>query len=89
MNDTSTRNIFVFLLAFFGMGAIVAGSVLIISPDGQLIDIPLTTLENTPFNSFLIPGILIATVLGLIPSVIAIALTNTKKRHRIRRKTIL
>lgn len=87
MLPATTRNIFIFLLSFFGMGAIVAGSVLIVSPDGQLIDMPLSTLEGTPFDSFLIPGILIATLLGLIPSVIAIGLSTPKKRNRIRGKT--
>jgi len=35
---------------------------------------PLSMLEPSPFNSFLIPGIILFSVLGLIPSFLMIAL---------------
>lgn len=68
------QNIFLLVLGFLGLGAIVGGGVLIISPTGELFDMPLTELKNSPFNSFLIPGIILFIVLGLIPLSLIIAL---------------
>ena len=68
------RNIFLFVLGFLALGAIGGGGVLIISPTGELIGIPLSELKNSPFNSFLIPGIILFSVLGLIPLLLIVAL---------------
>ena len=69
-----TRNIFLILLGFLGIGAISGGVVLIISPLGELIGIPFSEFKNIPFNSYLIPGIILLIVLGLIPLFLIIAL---------------
>jgi len=68
------RNIFLIVLGFLALGAIGGGGVLIISPAGELIGMPLSALKNSPFNSFLIPGIILFSVLGLIPLLLIIAL---------------
>ena len=60
------RNIFLIVLGFLALGAIGGGVVLIISPTGELIGIPLSEFKNIPFNSYLIPGIILFSVLGLI-----------------------
>ncbi len=77
----TARNILLFLLAFLGLGAIFGGSVLIISPDGSLFEIPLSLLENSPFTDFLIPGIILFSVLGLIPICIIFALIKNPKNE--------
>jgi len=69
-----TRNILLILLGFLGLGAIGGGGALIISPTGELLGMPLSILDNSPFNSFFIPGIILFSVLGLIPLRIIIAL---------------
>jgi len=69
-----TRNIFLFVLGFLALGAIGGGIILIISPTGELIGIPLSVFKNIPFNSYLIPGIILFSVLGLIPLLLIIAL---------------
>ena len=69
-----TRNIFLILLGFLGLGAIGGGIVLIISPDGELLGLPLSEFKNIPFNSYLIPGIILFSILGVIPSLLIIAL---------------
>ena len=74
MKAKPTRNILVILLGLLGIGAMFGGVVLIISPSGKLFGMPLSMLENSPFNSFLIPGIILFTVLGLAPIGLAIAL---------------
>jgi hypothetical protein len=74
MKQNSVRNMLVFLLAFLGLGAIFGGGVLIISPSGSLIGMPLSILVHSPFSNFLIPAIILFVVLGLIPSLLAMAL---------------
>lgn len=74
MKNKTTRNILLVLLGFLGLGAIGGGGVLIISPTGELLQMPLSTLEKSPFNSFLIPGIILFSVLGLIPLLLIVAL---------------
>jgi hypothetical protein len=69
-----TRNILLFLLAFLGLGAIGGGGVFIISPSGKLMGMPLSMLKNSPFNNFLLPGIILFSVLGFVPILLIIAL---------------
>jgi uncharacterized membrane protein YqjE len=68
------RNIFLIVLGFLGLGAIGGGVVLIISPTGELLGIPLSEFKNIPFDSYLIPGIILFVVLGIIPLLLIIAL---------------
>lgn len=81
MKTKSARNVLLFLLCFLGLGAIFGGGVLIISPTGELIGMPLSMLRQSPFHSFLIPGILLFLVLGIFPVLLALAfIKNTKSR---------
>ena len=74
MRTKITRIIFLFLLGFLGLGAIGGGFTLIISPSGELIGMPLSMLEKSPFTSFLIPGAILFLVLGLVPFLLIFAL---------------
>ena len=74
MKRNSTINILLTLLAVLGVGAIFGGAVLIISPSGDLFGMPLSMLDNSPFSNFLIPGIILFTVLGLVPIALIFAL---------------
>ena len=81
MKPLPTRNIIIFLLGFLGLGAIFGGGVLIISPTGELMGMPLSMLDPSPFHSFLIPGILLFVVLGFFPVLLVFAfLKNTESR---------
>ncbi|MEI7898596.1 MAG: hypothetical protein WCJ26_16285 [bacterium] len=69
------KNILLVLLSFLGISAIGGGGALIISPSGKLLGgLPLSILEKSPFNDFLIPGIILFVVLGLLPSLTVWAL---------------
>ena len=68
------RNIFLTVFGFLALGAIGGGIVLIISPTGELIGIPFSEFKNIPFQSYLIPGIILFSVLGIIPLLVIIAL---------------
>lgn len=67
------------LLAFLGIGAVFGGAVLIISPSGELIGMPLSLLGTSPFHTFLIPGIILFFVLGLFPFLLFYALVREVK----------
>ena len=68
------RNFFLIVLGFLALGALGGGIVLMISPTGELIGLPLSEFKNMPFDSFLIPGIILFSILGIIPSLLIIAL---------------
>lgn len=74
MSTKIIRNIFLFLLGFLGLGAFGGGITLIISPSGELIGMPLSLLEEAPFSSFLIPGVILSLFLGLFPLLLILAL---------------
>ena len=69
------RNILLILLSFLGLSAIGGGGALIISPSGALLGgLPLSILAKSPFNNFLVPGIILFVVLGVIPCLLVFAL---------------
>lgn len=68
----------VFLHIFLAIGALFGGGVLIISPDGSIFSMPLSMLENSPFNNFLIPGLILFVGLGILPLITAIFLISQK-----------
>ncbi len=74
MSAKVMRNILIFLLFFLGVGAIGGGGVLIISPTGEMIGMPLSTLKGSPFNSFLIPGIILFLTIGIAPFLVVFGL---------------
>ena len=74
MKKSKTQYFFLIVLGFLALGAIGGGIVLIISPAGELIGIPVSEFKNIPFKSYLIPGIILFTVLGVIPLLLIIAL---------------
>ena len=74
MKSTFFRNILIGLLAFLGVGAMFGGGVLIISPSGELLGMPLSMIKDSPFPNFLIPAIFLFTFLGLAPCLLVFAL---------------
>lgn len=68
----------IFLHVFLGIGAIFGGSLLMFSPDGSILSMPLEMLENSPFNNFFIPGLILFVGLGILPIITAIYLISEK-----------
>jgi hypothetical protein len=52
------------LISFVALTAIVSGLLLIDKPDGSILHLQLSVLSGTPFTNFLIPGIILASVVG-------------------------
>lgn len=57
-------HILFFLHALTGVGAMAGGMAAILNPSSPL-GMPATTLKNSPFSNFLIPGIILFTIVGL------------------------
>lgn len=53
------------LQAFIGLGAVIGGALLIISPSGRLLNLPLELLEPSPFADYFVPGLVLFTLIGL------------------------
>lgn len=67
------------LLLFNGIGAIYGGGNLILYPDGSTIQMSLAWLKHTPFNNYLIPGIILFIANGLLSFfVLAVLILNRR-----------
>jgi hypothetical protein len=70
-NPTNYRPSAVWLLMvlqfLLGFGALVSGTLLVVAPNGSLMQMPLSMLQYSPFENFLIPGIILSTLLGIYP----------------------
>ena len=63
---------------FLGIGALFGGIQFILAPDGHLLGVPLSMLAGTPFRSFLVPGLLLFTFVGVAP-IVAAAVTTRRR----------
>jgi hypothetical protein len=61
------KSILIALLGFLSLGACYGGIILIISPDGAFFNMPSDLLSNSPFKTFLIPGIILLITFGIVP----------------------
>jgi hypothetical protein len=62
------------LLVFLGVSGLFGGVAFIAAPDGSILHAPKAWLENIPFSDFLIPGLLLFFVVGVLPLCVAVAL---------------
>lgn len=54
------------------LGAIGGGIALILGPRGEIIPLPVAALAGSQFDSYLVPGVILLTVLGIGPLVAAL-----------------
>ena len=66
--------VLVALLIFLGASGLFGGTAFLAAPDGHLIGAPRVWLDQIPFASFLVPGLLLFLVIGVLPLAIAAAL---------------
>ena len=67
----ATARLAIVLEIFLGVGALFGGGALILAPDGHLLGMPSKLLAGSPFPSFLVPGIILFTFIGIGPLVAA------------------
>jgi hypothetical protein len=59
------------LEVLLSIGALGGGLILIIAPRGEIMPLPLSALAGSPFDTYLVPGLILFGVLGLGPLVAA------------------
>jgi hypothetical protein len=52
------------LISFIAVTSTLSGIFMISRPDGEILNLPISLLEGTPFKDFLVPGILLTTIVG-------------------------
>ncbi len=67
------KSLLLVLHVFVGVGALAEGLAAITNPDNPM-GVTVEALENSPFNNFLIPGIILFTIIGVGNIVSAITL---------------
>lgn len=70
--------ILIALLFFQGASGLLGGTALVLNPSGKTLQMPLTLLKATPFDTFLIPGIILLLVLGVFPLIVLYGLVVRK-----------
>lgn len=58
-------------IIFQGISGLFGGLGLIIDPTGESLNIPRSWLEGSPFTNYLIPGLILFLLLGILPIYIA------------------
>jgi CDP-diglyceride synthetase len=68
-NKSKPASVFILLLLvlFQGLSGLAGGIGLVLDPSGKLLQIPINWLDNSPFNDYMIPGIILLIVLGVFP----------------------
>lgn len=77
---TTIRILAISLLLFLGLGGVYGAIMLISDPSGGKFEWSMDLLNGTPFNSFLIPGIMLLVSNGLFP-IFTAAITVLKKSY--------
>ena len=75
---TTLRIVAIGLLLFLGFGGIFGAWMLITDPSGGKFEWSLDLLIGTPFNSFLIPGIILMIANGILPLYISVSILQKK-----------
>lgn len=78
-----SRSISISFLLLTGINAIIAGLLFIIDPSGKKMGMSTSYLYHSPFSTFLIPGITLFLVNGLLNIITAITTINKYKHYPV------
>ena len=67
----ATVHLLAALLLLLGANALVGGALLIADPSGGLLGMPVALLTGSPFHDYLLPGLVLFGLLGLVPLAVA------------------
>jgi hypothetical protein len=65
-------------MTFQSLSGLFGGLMLILDPSGNSLNMPLSLLNNSPFINYLIPGLILFFILGVIPFVVLNGLWKKK-----------
>lgn len=71
------------LLVLTGLNALVAGVLFVVEPSGALMGMDIAYLKYAPFNSYLIPGVVLMLVNGILNMLAAWAVFRFRNNHGI------
>ena len=84
-NPGKSRPLLVWVLIilhfFIGIGALISGAMLFVAPDGHLMQWDTVQLSGTPFSNYLVPGIILFTLLGVYPVLVGYGLIKKPGWH--------
>ncbi|HSN60645.1 MAG TPA: hypothetical protein VLR49_06910 [Ferruginibacter sp.] len=60
------RTLLLILTCFIALSSIISGLMMISNPAGDLYNLPLSLLDGTPFTDYLVPGILLTLIVGIV-----------------------
>ncbi len=66
--------ILVLLMLFQGLSGFLGGTGLILDPTGESLQIPVDWLDDSPFDDYFIPGLILLAILGFFPLVVVFGL---------------
>ncbi len=66
------------LMGFEAITGLAGGGAMLVDPEGETF-FSLSMLEGSPFDSFLIPGLVLFVLLGVVPAIVAWALLDTPR----------
>ncbi len=58
------------LILFQGISGLFGGIALVVDPTGELLYMPISMLDGSPFENFLVPGIILLSILGIFPIIV-------------------
>ena len=67
-------SVLIALLLLLGVSALIPGAMFILAPDGHLIQMPMSNLNESPFKDYFIPGLLLFCFVGVFPMLVAYGL---------------
>lgn len=67
------------LVTFVAISALVGGYGLIAAPNGSLLGLPVEWLDNTIFNNYRVPGLILFSILGIWPALVCFGLFQDKR----------
>ena len=69
----------VLLLGQLSVRASLGGVALLVAPSGTLVGLPAGPLDNTPVGNFLVPGLVLLLLFGLLPSFVCYGLYTRRQ----------
>jgi hypothetical protein len=78
-NKSVTTKVLIVLLVLLGLGGIGGGIPMLLDPSGASMGLPAGLLDQLPINNFILPGLFLIVVMGLIPFVIAFGLWKQER----------
>lgn len=65
-------------LVVLGVSAVAGGIGLLVDTSGEVLGLPVSLLAGSPFEDYLIPGLVLLSVLGILPLVVGYALLRRR-----------